>query len=85
MAKKNCAFRSALVKALKRVVEIWLEETMLDEMDALWNGGRRNENGVNARGLPPDVSGRIILANVHIRRIMVRRTWLPYSPWNDMT
>jgi len=48
MAKKNCAFRSALVKALKRVVEIWLEETMLDEMDALWNGGRRNENGVNA-------------------------------------
>ena len=48
MAKKNCAFRSALVKALKRVVEIWLEETMLDEMDALWNGGRRNENGANA-------------------------------------
>jgi len=53
MAKKNCAFRSALVKALKRVVEIWLEETTLDEMDALWNEGRRNENGVSAEAYRP--------------------------------
>jgi hypothetical protein len=55
MAKKNCAFRSALVKALKRVVEIWLEETTLDEMDALWNEGRRNENG----GAPRPTARRI--------------------------
>jgi hypothetical protein len=53
MAKKNCAFRSALVKALKRVVEIWLEETTLDEMDALWDEGRRNENGVSAEACRP--------------------------------